>query len=644
MTPARPSHSSTRTQPSDFRHRILAAIFAFALASGLILVGGPAAHARVIVLDHGHMDLFTVTASGNQLSLALKEDVTGHHVSRNPGEVIVGVKDQAYTNSTASLPGIGTAGYALPQTQNPSLPWPGWDTQGVAQAGFGSVDIIFSQVKGPGNVYLWQQNPAGGVKPMLANGSARITSGAILTQAEPAHTHANWLFTRPGVYTMAVYARAHKGGQWAQTPAYWYTFSVGTKNIPGAQGTAKPGRASSPGRAERPAGAPGAAPQGQAQSGAMPPGAPGGTDPGAVPGGIDRPAGENPAAPGAQAQQAPTMCTPRTQTDTITTAQADELRPQQLTATGGTITIPANTHVHPNWVFTKPGQYTVRITQKATRTDGKQVTAPVTLRFDVGGHGNADNGHFDLGSILRGGELIAEVKDDRHQPATWAPPETFTFGLSDRAKTTAPAGIGFIAPEGSGIHMISSTQVEGVPWLGANTQHESITGGTTGPVTWTLDAVEGPGALAAFTSGNFGAVVGQRWFGGVKASAASVFSPNQDGTVIRTTTVGVDPEGKPCDPFAASTANPRAAAPAPAAHAPSNQAAIQPVSAQGPSWALLIGIALAAAGVAVFVTALVIYLAIRRKLAQSAAAPTDATADQTSETSQPSDTPDQPQA
>lgn len=114
-----------------------------------------------------------------------------------------------------------------------------------------------------------------------------------------------------------------------------------------------------------------------------------------------------------------------------------------------------------------------------------------------------------------GATLIPSLKDDRKQPAAWVNPESLTFGLGSAAIANAPQGIEFIAPAGQKIWMIGSTQVNGVPWLGANTQHESIVGGVPAGVKWTLNSVNGPGKLAVFESGNFGTVVGKRWFDNV---------------------------------------------------------------------------------------------------------------------------------
>ena len=66
----------------------------------------------------------------------------------------------------------------------------------------------------------------------------------------------------------------------------------------------------------------------------------------------------------------------------------------------GAHVVPRNSHVHPNWVFSKPGTYKVGITQTATTKQGKKISAPATLTFTVGGSGNANSGHFDFGADI----------------------------------------------------------------------------------------------------------------------------------------------------------------------------------------------------------------------------------------------------
>ena len=237
----------------------------------------------------------------------------------------------------------------------------------------------------------------------------------------------------------------------------------------------------------------------------------------------------------------------------------------------GRHTIPANSHVHPSWVFSKPGAYKVNIRQTTTSKGGEKLTGQATLTFNVGGSGNANEGHFDFGSApcstggsaggsqggqkqaagqqvqqgqqaqaqnlssgsssksaskatsvaakpvsnstAGGGEqtctagIVPRVKDDRTVPAQWKDPASLVFGLGDAAKANLPQAIGPV-PAGP-VWMIGSTQQAGVPWLGGNTQHPSLLENTKGDVTWDIAGFEGPGSMAVFIQGGLGQVVGE---------------------------------------------------------------------------------------------------------------------------------------
>ncbi|MDO4612768.1 MAG: choice-of-anchor M domain-containing protein [Actinomycetaceae bacterium] len=70
--------------------------------------------------------------------------------------------------------------------------------------------------------------------------------------------------------------------------------------------------------------------------------------------------------------------------------------------TGDTHVLPLRTHVHPNWVFSAPGTYKVTVSEIAALKNGQTVQGSTTLTFVVGGQGNANEGHFDLGAEIRG--------------------------------------------------------------------------------------------------------------------------------------------------------------------------------------------------------------------------------------------------
>lgn len=191
----------------------------------LAVLGITPAHAQVQRLDQGHIDAFNVTADGGELTLDLKEDATGSHVRHVPEDVELVVGQDAYTERTAEVPEIGKAGYLLPQTQRSGLIWPGWDTQGARE--IGAIDLEFVEVTGPGEVYLFQTGSFGSLDPVLDGDSTRLETGSVIVQEEPAHVHANWLFTEPGTYQMRVVATG--GG--ASSNEAKYTWIVGDGEV-----------------------------------------------------------------------------------------------------------------------------------------------------------------------------------------------------------------------------------------------------------------------------------------------------------------------------------------------------------------------------------------------------------------------------
>ena len=555
----------TATAPARTRAALRALLAAFASLAVILIPLGSAHAAERLVIDSGHVDAFNVTAEGDALKLDLKEDVTDSHVTRKPEEVELHVKSAALTDVPKGWPGEGK-GYALPLTQNPNLLWPGWDTLGAQGTGFDeSIKLKFDAVEGPGKIHLFSQANFGGVASVLENDSTELQTGSVRNQAKFAHTHANWVFTKPGVYTLTLHAEGTKGGKKVSSNKATYTFTVGdefkgkadakaekpapapapkpedsttpekpsdtapTAEAPAPKDSTEPAAPANPAPAdeskprtsapkakapEKPAApAPKAKPKAKAAAPAPEAKKPAKHAAPATPAAPEAPAKEEPKAP---------VCTA---TEVVRDATQDEVKAATSTSkakVGGSYTIPANTHVHPNWVFSKPGTYKLKIRQSAKGKDGKTYSDTATLTFNVGSSSGATSGHFDFGSRFENGKLISSIKDDRTSPAKWVDPSSISFGLGNAAKAKAPAGIEFIAPAGSDVWMIGSTQAPSVPWVGANSMHPSIIQNTTGEITQTLVSASGPGNVGVFTSGNFGQIVGQKWYSSTAGSGSSV--------------------------------------------------------------------------------------------------------------------------
>ena len=448
-------------------------------------------------LDRGHADIFDLTSDASgALTLRIKEDATGSGVMREPEQTLLTVNKSTLTQiptDVSQATGAPTAAYLLGQSgdNQATVLWPGWDTLGVAAGGYGAARFHISYT-GPadGRIYAFTSSLTEGTKAVTNDGSFDLAPGGDdIDQPYAAHKHVNWLFTRAGRYTLTVQASAWTpgatGAASAQSAAHTYTIDVADE----ASCLAEAAQAPSTDQAQP---APGVGPgsvnntnnqaaQDQGEGGAT------GT----------------PSAPSADT-------TGTTGTTGTTTGGANPAPSSGARTTSGTT----------------GGERCVatRVTREATEAEAATLassqapanTARTTLTVSVGdgASGNATDGHFDLGPAIENGTLVARVKDDRSQPAQWVDPSSLTFALGDAARITAPADLGFVATPGSSVWLIPSTQIAGVPWLGLNSQREEIVTGTTGPVQFTLDAVEGPGRVAVFNAGALGSGVGEHVFDG----------------------------------------------------------------------------------------------------------------------------------
>lgn len=287
--------------------RLLATLITSVVGFALMLLTAPPSFAADYQFTEGHLDIFTVTSENGALSLSIKEDITGSGIFRNPEDVELIVGDNTYSTATENVAGINEPTYFLPQVQEPGKLWPGWDTLAVSAGGFESVDFNIADITGPGTAYVFESSGFGDINPVSTNGSFEITNTTVITQPYPAHRHVNWAFSKPGVYTMQVYASA--GAVESNTATY--TWVVGSGTTPTDDTTDQPRRDDrTDADAARPA-TPGipAAPRQQPTNGATPkPAARPAAQP-ATNSDNKQPAANAPVAPAAPAAPATPQCT-----------------------------------------------------------------------------------------------------------------------------------------------------------------------------------------------------------------------------------------------------------------------------------------------------------------------------------------------
>ena len=236
--PAAGGNCSIRSIPTACRRRVAAlmtpfprlgmSVFTLLVSALLVVAGAPtsfadpspdpdlaqsvAAHEEwsneASEISVGHVDLGPRLIDG-QWRAGLRHDAESGAVWRDPNQTVLRVSDAAVMTApdSADYPFLadvaGKPVYVVPQTQNPSVVWLGWNTQDPAVTA--TIDrgltMRVGPVSGPGRAWLFLQSGTFG-KPLLladsgaAPGDVWIDSGT--------HVHANWAFSAPGTYTATV--------------------------------------------------------------------------------------------------------------------------------------------------------------------------------------------------------------------------------------------------------------------------------------------------------------------------------------------------------------------------------------------------------------------------------------------------------
>ena len=228
----RASHLEAQPGPAaagtSRRPRLGMTLSAFLVSALLFIVGAPssvadpspdpdlaqsvAAHeewrGEASEISAGHVDLGPRLIDG-QWRAGLRHDAESGAVWRDPNQTVLRVSDAAIMTApnSADYPFLadvaGKPVHVIPQTQNPSVVWLGWNTQDPAVTA--TIDrgltMRVGPVSGPGRAWLFLQSGTFG-KPLLladsgaAPGDVWIDSGT--------HVHANWAFSAPGTYTATV--------------------------------------------------------------------------------------------------------------------------------------------------------------------------------------------------------------------------------------------------------------------------------------------------------------------------------------------------------------------------------------------------------------------------------------------------------
>jgi putative ABC transporter-associated repeat protein len=198
--------------------RVLAVVTAVALVTPTTAMGQPppsdgldqtidagqAIATGQAVLSKGHVDIGPRFVDG-EWTLMVHDDSVEPSVWRHLDETVFQISDKAVLKvpDDPAYSFIGTPGtpvYVVPQVQNPDVAWVGWNTQDpeVMETIDAGVTLTLTGVDGPGELFVYLQAGNFGDADVLWDSTKDETQE--LWVDVNTHTHANWVFTKPGVY------------------------------------------------------------------------------------------------------------------------------------------------------------------------------------------------------------------------------------------------------------------------------------------------------------------------------------------------------------------------------------------------------------------------------------------------------------
>lgn len=500
------------------------------------------------VLAVEHTDALAMALANGQLELFTYADLPGAPRTRlDPTQTVFNLQDRAETRVSvpAGFDFLGAEGAAIwlaPQTQAAGVLWPGWNTEGIRPGELVgdtlTLELVNTKAPEGGSVEVFQSSPFGTQRVF----SSREKLPA-LQQPVGSHVHANWAFTATGTYELTFRASATRMDGTPVSTEQTYTFVVGqlptelgeptevaqptspsptvTPETP-AVDSSSPSTPAPTEESEAPASAQ-PTEQGPTYAPFTPAPAPASTQESVNPQ-PDQQHSAPAAGSSGQIHRAPAAQNP-----------AQQHPAQQHSATSGSGGTAPQQCLATEEVIKPADQAQQGEAGTANRASARTLDKPAfTIQKAVNtSTSKATSGHFDFGAVLSGGNLSAQVKDDRTSPATWKQPGALTFVLGDGAKTTMPGGMNHIAPAGAEVYLIGATQQATVPWVGWNTQNPELVAQASGPATLTLTDLQGPGRLSVFLSGNFGSA-GTTVFNGVGDSFSVPLNTHQHANWVFT--------------------------------------------------------------------------------------------------------------
>ncbi|MGI5215287.1 choice-of-anchor M domain-containing protein [Plantactinospora sp. CA-290183] len=164
-------------------------------------------------LTTGHVDIGPRYVD-NQWTLLIHDGTQAQPVWRSPDETVLRVSDAA-SQAVPEDPAYAFLGvdagkrvHVVPQVQNQDVVWLGWNTQDprVMRTIDRGVTLHLLGVRGPGTLTTFLQS-GNFAPPQVLWRSAEPAAKPFWVEVNT-HTHANWVFTEPGVYLVTIQVSA----------------------------------------------------------------------------------------------------------------------------------------------------------------------------------------------------------------------------------------------------------------------------------------------------------------------------------------------------------------------------------------------------------------------------------------------------
>lgn len=230
-----------------------------------------------VTITYGHLDIGP-RQTDDGLQIAIGDDSREHakkSVLRDPEAVVIKFgkagkvtrSEEVFQDKSFDfLGGMGQVLYALPQTQQQNLPWPGFSTE--ALDGFRypsgiSLDIVPKELPDGAKWWAFTQQ-LGHLDKLYAASDNKHT----LEATQPTHLHLNWVFTKPGTYKFTVAGHGSDMlGNPFRTDAKTVTFLVDDRPVPSVTPIDADAGSSGTAPAPKPSPTPGPNPKPQPQPG-----------------------------------------------------------------------------------------------------------------------------------------------------------------------------------------------------------------------------------------------------------------------------------------------------------------------------------------------------------------------------------------